>query len=269
MAKKQGYWVVLAKHKSRPNCDSNQVIEMGCYKENRKTGLWKEFFCNNNLKNTITFENGRPNGAAIMYYENGQISEYGMWKNNRWIGEHNLNYENGKIQTRFFYNQKGKRDGAQFYFNKSGNIYIIDYFIDGKIDSGKVYFETRKIASITYYKNDKIDSCKAYFENGDIKTIAYKDSIKIIYNKNGKIVSTFGCKKVECYCEDKANNLLPKNYSEILYNDKREPVGKILYKDGKKVIEMNDEYYQKKLRALYFIDDTTQFNDSLLKKIKH
>ena len=111
--------------------------------------------------------------------------------------------------------------------------------------------------------------CKTFFENGTTEKLFYKDSVKIIYNKNGTIQSKTNCKTLECYCKNKENSVLSKNLSETLYNSKREAIGKVFYKDGKKVIEMSNEYNQQKLRNIYFIDDTIHFNDSLIKKIKH
>lgn len=267
IGKKQGHWTLLGKHKPGTCYPANQIIETGFYKDNKKNGIWKEFFCNGNLKNTLTFESGRPSGPATMYYENGKINETGLFKNNRWIGKYYLHFDNGNIQHEFYFNEKGKRDGKQLYFYESGKIAGIGHYKEGKCDSSREYFESGKIAGHSYYKNDKCDSCKFYFKNGKIEKIFYKDSIKIVYNKKAKIVSKTDCKIVECDCYDKEKKS-PKNSNDILYNSKREVTGKVTYKNGKKTIKMNKEYYQENLKNVYFMDDTSEFNDSLIQKIK-
>ena len=85
-------------------------------KDNRKTGIWVEFYCNGNMKNKLTFASGRPDGYAIMYGENGKITEEGNWKINKWVGNYKLYYENGQVQHEFVFNPNGKREGAQKYF---------------------------------------------------------------------------------------------------------------------------------------------------------
>lgn len=222
LGKKQGHWMVKGKDKPNTCYTSNQTIETGFYKDGRKTGIWKEYFCNGNLKNELVFENGRPSGPAKMYYENGKIQESGMWQNNRWVGEHLLYFDNGQIQMKKFYNEKGKRDGKQFYYFESGKIAIIDYTKDGKSDSSKNYFESGKIEGISYYKNDKCDSCKTYFEDGKTEKVFYRDSIKIIYNAKGEIAFSFDCKKVECDCKANFSATTPnvvQNYNTTLYNE--------------------------------------------------
>ncbi|MBK7311017.1 MAG: hypothetical protein IPI93_09545 [Sphingobacteriaceae bacterium] len=71
VGKKQGKWVLMGKHKPGNCFKPEQKAEEGAYKENRKVGKWNEFYCNGNKKNDLTFQNGRPDGYAIMYYENG------------------------------------------------------------------------------------------------------------------------------------------------------------------------------------------------------
>ena len=83
--KKQGKWILRGKHKPGTCFTAEQKIEEGKYADNRKTGAWIEYFCNGNMKNKLTFVNGRPDGYAIMYHENGKISEEGNWKINKWV----------------------------------------------------------------------------------------------------------------------------------------------------------------------------------------
>lgn len=221
LGKKNGLWILKGKDKPNMCYKPEQIAEEGYYKNGKKTGIWKEYFCNGNLKNSVTFENGKPSGIASIYYENGKIQESGLFINNRWTGKYYLYYDNGSIQHEFYFNEKGKREGKQYYYYKSGNIAIIGYFKEGKEDSCRNYFENGKIEGFSYFKNGECDSCKSYFENGKIAKVFYKDSIKIIYNKNGKIELKLDCKKEECDCDKKpfvTNNKPVQLYNSPLYN---------------------------------------------------
>ena len=147
--KKQGKWVLFGRHKAN-GCwlsSPEQKAEEGKYQENRKTGNWIEYYCNGNLKNKLTFVNGRPDGYAQMFHENGKISEEGNWKNNRWVGNYKLYYENGQVQHEFVFNNSGKREGPQKYYYENGEVAIEGSFVNGK-ESGLI---------------------KEYYENGDVK----------------------------------------------------------------------------------------------------
>ena len=80
LGKKQGKWVLFGKNKPNTCYAPTQKAEEGAYKENRKTGLWMEYFCNGNTKNKVSFVNGRPDGYAIIFHENGKVEEEGQWK---------------------------------------------------------------------------------------------------------------------------------------------------------------------------------------------
>lgn len=145
--KKQGKWIYFGKHKPGTCYQPDQKAEEGKYKDNKKTERWLEYYCNGNLKNKLTFVNGRPDGEAQMFHENGKISEEGNWKNNRWVGNYRLYYDNGQVQHEFVFNASGKREGPQKYYYDNGQVAIEGNFVNGK-ESGLI---------------------KEYYENGDIK----------------------------------------------------------------------------------------------------
>jgi antitoxin component YwqK of YwqJK toxin-antitoxin module len=132
LGKKQGKWVIKGKHKPGSCFSEEQKAEEGKYNDNKKIGKWLEYYCNGNLKNQLTFQNGRPDGYAIMYHENGKISEEGNWKNNRWTGPYKLYYENGQPQHEFNFNASGKREGPVKYYYEDGQIAIEGTFVNGK-----------------------------------------------------------------------------------------------------------------------------------------
>jgi len=148
LGKKQGKWVITNKMVNKPCYTDDQKVEEGVYVNGKKTGIWTEYYCNNNLKSKITYDNNRPNGYAIMYHENGKIKEEGLWQNNRWVGDYKLYYENGQVQQAFTFNTTGKRAGEQKYFYENGQTMIEGNWAEGK-EAGIL---------------------KEYYENGDLKS---------------------------------------------------------------------------------------------------
>ncbi|MDX2172715.1 MAG: toxin-antitoxin system YwqK family antitoxin [Bacteroidota bacterium] len=145
--RKQGKWILMGKHKPGTCYAPEAKVEEGKYQDNRKKDVWIEYYCNGNMRNKLTFTNGKPDGYAQMFHENGKISEEGNWKNNRWVGNYKLYYENGQVQHEFVFNPNGKREGAQKYYYDNGQIAIEGNFTNGK-EAGLI---------------------KEYYENGDIK----------------------------------------------------------------------------------------------------
>lgn len=156
--KKQDKWILMGKHKPGTCYSADQKAEEGKYKDNRKTGSWLEYYCNNNVKSKLTFVNGRPDGYAQMFHENGKISEEGTWKNNRWVGNYKLYYDNGQVQHEFVFSPTGKREGSQKYFYENGQLAIEGTFLNGK-ESGviKEYYETGDIKAEKNYADGTVD----------------------------------------------------------------------------------------------------------------
>ena len=176
LGKKQGKWVLFGKHKPNTCFAPSQKAEEGSYKENRKTGIWMEYFCNGNTKNKVTFINGRPDGYAVIFHENGKVEEEGQWKNNRWVGGYKQYYENGQVQHEFKFNASGKREGVQTYVHPNGEVAIQGNFVNGK-EAGTVK---------EFYENGELKAEKKY-DNGNVDVASIKT-----YDSKEKIV-----KKVE------------------------------------------------------------------------
>jgi antitoxin component YwqK of YwqJK toxin-antitoxin module len=190
--KKQKHWILYGKHKPG-NCYSpTQKAEEGDYQDNRKTGIWMEYFCNGQAKNKITFVNGRPDGYACIYFENGKIQEEGQWKNNRWVGNLKQYYENGQVQHDFQYNGGGKREGVQVYNHENGQKAIEGNFVNGK-ESGvvKEYDEAGKLKAEKTYNDGSVDvaSIKTYTtdtKQKEVKKDVFDDAPKVVVKADEK-----------------------------------------------------------------------------------
>ncbi len=225
--KKQGKWILFGKHKPGGCYQPTQKVEEGKYTDNRKTGSWIEYFCNGNMKNKLTFQNGRPNGYAIMYHENGKISEEGNWVNNRWTGNYKLYYENGQVQHEFLFNQSGKREGPQKYFFENGQKAIEGTFVGGK-ESGII---------TEYYENGDKKAEKNYQE-GTVDPASIKEfqPVKPIVPKS--IEPADNAPKIMVKADEKPNAAAGKgplilNGQNILYNKNKQITKDGVFKDNR------------------------------------
>ena len=205
--KKQGKWIVRGKHKPGTCYQPEQKVEEGKYADNRKTGMWIEYYCNSNMKNKLTFVNGRPDGYAIMYHENGKISEEGNWKINKWVGNYKLYYENGQVQHEFVFNAAGKRDGPQTYYFDNGQKAIEGNFANGK-ESGLIK---------EFYENGDIKAEKNYAEgNVDVASIKEFQPKKPLVKKSDNPAEN--APKVEVKPDEKPNEAVAKGKGPIVLN---------------------------------------------------
>ena len=225
-SKKQGRWVILGKTKHNSCYQPEAKVEEGTYVENKKEGIWKEYYCNGNMKDKITFQNGRPDGYAIMYHENGKISEEGTWKINKWVGNYKLYYDNGHVQQEFTFNPSGKREGPQKYYYDNGQV-----MIEGNWQSGK---EAGVIKE--YHENGDIKAEKSY-NNGDvdvtsIKTYEPKKPLpppEELADKSKKIVA----KKEETLQDTKQKAPTVLNGYYVLYNRNKQKTKDGTFQDNR------------------------------------
>lgn len=124
---KIGYWIVKGKMKPQmKDYAPESKIEEGSYKTNRRTGLWKKYWPNQKTKSEIVYRNGKPYGAYTVYYDNGVVEEAGTWAGRKQTGGFERNHNNGNPQQRFNFNETGKRDGEQTYYDEKGNMIKVE-----------------------------------------------------------------------------------------------------------------------------------------------
>lgn len=131
--KKVGYWIVRGSMKPEmTDYAAEGKIEEGGYSTGRRSGLWKKYWPNQNLKAEITYRNGRPYGAYKTYYENGNREEEGNWAGRKQTGSFQRDHANGNPQQRFTFNEDGKRDGTQEYYDEKGTLILKVDIVEGK-----------------------------------------------------------------------------------------------------------------------------------------
>lgn len=100
--KRQGKWVILGKNNLNAGYQPDQIMSEGMYKDNRKTGVWIDYFPSGNIKNKMTYVDGRPSGSCNLYFWDGKVKEEGTWLNNRWVGNYKYTFENGDVLEMVF-----------------------------------------------------------------------------------------------------------------------------------------------------------------------
>lgn len=231
---KQSRWIVYGKNKPDTCYTRTSKVEEGVYADNRKKGIWTSYFCSGNVHKKITFQNGRPDGYAIFYHENGKTAEEGNWKGNKWLGIYKTYYDNGQVQNEFLFNQAGKREGLQKYYYNDGTLQIEGNWNNGK-ENGvvKEYHPDGSLKKTIDYMNGNADVAS-------IKEFQPKKPIK----QTEEVVST---KKVTASKEEatvEAQKPAMLNGYHVLFNKDRQKTKEGTFKDNR-LMEGKNYLYDK------------------------
>ena len=158
-----------------------------CVERNTKkpiTGIVKGYYSNNQLKSSINYEEGIPNGLSRVYYENGNIMlEIVFTNGKRW--HQKKYYENGNLMSEAFFNEE-KLNGPLTEYYENGKIKMEAYFQNDEPDGiYKDYYQNGQLKTKGRYKNGLIDGAgESYYPNGQIKIRDYyKNNIKDGYDE--------------------------------------------------------------------------------------
>lgn len=160
--KKQGLWIQF-------DNSGDKILEQGHYISNKKDGLWVSYYPNGNKKHEITYNLGKAIGPAKFYYENGLISEEGIWHIDHWKGNYKYYNKSGRLSYDWNYDDKGKRTGIQKYYHDNGTLKYTGEWNEGKATGVlKIYDDTGKLVTERVYNNGEFRENVAITE--DIKT---------------------------------------------------------------------------------------------------
>ena len=156
---------------------------------NKKHGVWKEFYKNGNIKLDLTYSHGKLNGRMKEFSEKGKIISIEEFFNGEIVEtkqeivfdfEKQIN-EDGTISVGVYKNNK-KQGTFKKYTEKEVLINYENYKDNIKLSSGMIdslsfkqgewifYYKTGEIKAKGYFKNDKKDSSWVFlFKDGEIQ----------------------------------------------------------------------------------------------------
>ncbi len=182
-----GYWEYYYRH-------NGLVSSKGKYNDNgEKEGKWQWFYSSGAKKEITGFSDGKREGAAELWYENGAPKAKYTFHNDLLDGDcwdYNIS---GILTARTIYSE-GKLAGAATYFYDDGKQHYLANFVNGKLDGPlKEYYVTGSIRSIKTMQNDmKNGVYTLYWGNGKLQDSGiYQDDKQAgewrIYYKDGSL----------------------------------------------------------------------------------
>ncbi len=135
---------------SLASCNNNKVIiteedldsDMLCLKGDMEpyTGTCYILYRNSeNVKYKFTYLNGRLNGRAVCYYDNGKIKSQGNYNNNNLVDK----WE--------FRNEQGNKTYIVNFRNDSVNGEFISYYLNGNMKEKGTYLNNSRKGDWIYY----------------------------------------------------------------------------------------------------------------------
>lgn len=140
-------------------------------------------------------------------YPNGNVRYEGWFIGDKPVKELKRYHENGKLWVDQVFDDSGnssvkvyggdgfllatgryvgsKRDGRWSYFTQSGNVLMVENYVDGRLEGEcKVYDMEGNLLNLSFYKHDKPDSVRLqYYPNGNVMA-------KFFY-RNGELEGEF------------------------------------------------------------------------------
>lgn len=153
----------------------NQVDDNG-----NRTGLWKKYYENGQLRYEGIFKNGKPTGKLIRYFPEGGISAELIFHEDGETSWATLYYQSGKKAAEGKYINQEKDSTWNYYSFYNDRLTIKeDWKMGEKHGFTKKYYDDGKVAEITEWENGlKHGIWEQYYENNQLR-------LKTIY-KEGK-----------------------------------------------------------------------------------
>jgi antitoxin component YwqK of YwqJK toxin-antitoxin module len=161
---KQGRWYYFY--------DSLQTIVSctGTYVDNKRQGVWTEFYRNGNRRSEISYQDNHKYGLMKSFYENGNLAEEGYWYGQHWVGGYKFYFSSGKIAYDWNYGDEGNRVGEQSYYYENGQLMRLGTWVDGYVD-GLVaeYYDSGNLRCESQWKMGRVDGImKEYYVSGSL-----------------------------------------------------------------------------------------------------
>ena len=192
---KTAYKVGIAKYTfNRPYKSGEKQLEVH-YLNGKREGEAKFYYQNGNLLAKGNYKDDKLNGLSKVYYENGNLKREDNYKDDKREGLFKGYYENGDLKLEDNY-KDGKKEGLSKVYYENGNIKIEGNFKDDKLEGlSKEYYENGNIKIEANFKDDELEGLyKSYYDNGGLESERlYKDGklegLSKTYYENGAVAS--------------------------------------------------------------------------------
>lgn len=154
-------------------------VIVGCQKRKHEPDIKESFYAGGQLKSRVETADGKLNGKAEYYFENGAIETEGSFAHNLPVGLFVSYFENGNVKSRAYY-KDGKQDSITEVFNVNNALIWKAHYRSGKIVGNSYYFDDHGV----------IKEIKRYDSTGNIAYIT-------VFNKEGKVKNKFVYPRLE------------------------------------------------------------------------
>ena len=162
---KQGKWYYFY--------DSLQTIVScsGTYIDNKRQGVWTEYYRNGNRRSEISYQDNHKYGLMKSFYENGNLAEEGYWDGQHWVGSYKFYFATGRLAYDWNYGDEGNRVGEQSYYYENGQLMRLGTWVDGYAD-GLVaeYYDSGNLRCESQWKMGRVDGImQEYYNSGSLR----------------------------------------------------------------------------------------------------
>ncbi len=134
---------------------------VGKYINNKKTGVWLDYFQDNALKDSLNFKDGNPAGISLGWYDNGGARD-SLNVDSGGNGVYVSWFDNGNPSSAGKYVDFDKQQGKWQYFHKNGKLSSLEIY-DHDVLKDKNYFDDNGNPMMDTTSNDS----DAKFAGGD------------------------------------------------------------------------------------------------------
>ena len=162
---KQGKWYYFY--------DSLQTIVScsGTYIDNKRQGVWTEYYRNGNRRSEISYQDNHKYGLMKSFYENGNLAEEGYWDGQHWVGSYKYYFASGKLAYDWNYGDEGNRVGEQSYYYENGQLMRLGTWVDGYADGLMAeYYDSGNLRCESQWKMGRVDGImQEYYNSGSLR----------------------------------------------------------------------------------------------------
>lgn len=139
--------------------------------QGRKTGPWREEFPNGRTLYEAHFQEGRPVGEMIRYYESGAVRARMMFDSLEDRSFTRLYYKTGKLAAKGWYVEKLKDSIWTYYSEYDGSIRIKEPYQHGEMHGiVRSYYPSGVVSEEVNWQHNKKDGAwKRFYEDGSLR----------------------------------------------------------------------------------------------------